>query len=846
MKRLYSLILIALLTSFQAYGQCNIIYASNDGTGTGGPSDPTDIVSAFATATSGDIIRLDTGLYILDNPLNLIGGVTIVGGFIEEDAWTKTSDPAQTELRRSNLNAEGPGGQDRIVAIYGNAIANFSVRNVMITTEDASVAGRTTYSLHLTNCSDYIFSRVMVYSGDGAAGSDGGGGVNGANATDGLPGNPGFNDNNCDAGIGGDGSDGAGTGFGGLGTGGPNAPPCDEPGIPGVAGGTSTVSRSGGGGGGGGGGGESNNIGGIGGEGGGVFGVFGPNAVTGVGGTPAGCAAGGPGGLGGAGTAGILGTNGTDGFAPSHVAGFFQIGTDGAVGSNGSGGQGGAGGGGGAGQGGGACIDGSGSGGGGGGGGGEGGTGGTGATAGGGSFAVYLYNNGTGGVFVQCNAASGVFGGGGAGGTGGTGGAGGVGGLGSTYTGGSEVGAGGDGGAGGNGGDGGNGGNGSDGEVADLHLNGGTGPTADLVFDLAGQPLVTLDGEICAFLTYDFTATFSGAWDFGASAVPSTGLGLIAATTYTATGLFDLIFDGNIYNEFVFVSANSSTLADAGADQTMCESAATGISVTGNTPVLGTGGWTSLGAATVDSPATETSTVSGLVPGLNQFVWTITSSCCPSADTVDILVNPETPAFPSVTPCGSYTVPSGDETYYSDGVYNDTIPTSAGCDSVMTITVTFQIVDVGVTQTGGTFMADFAGATYEWVDCDNSFAPLVPAETGQSFTPTTNGNYAVIVTDGGCADTSACFMITDVGLLNLTLLQIVVYPNPVKDILTIENMNKVAIELKIFNAAGQLVIEDKSAEEIVQLSLGELPEGVYHLQIISEGEGTLNHTIVKE
>lgn len=41
----------------------------------------------------------------------------------------------------------------------------------------------------------------------------------------------------------------------------------------------------------------------------------------------------------------------------------------------------------------------------------------------------------------------------------------------------------------------------------------------------------------------------------------------------------------------------------------------------------------------------------------------------------------------SVNACESYTVPSGDETYTSSGVYMDTIPNYLGCDSVMTITV---------------------------------------------------------------------------------------------------------------------------------------------------------------
>ncbi|MFT4681776.1 MAG: hypothetical protein ACI9YU_001626 [Flavobacteriales bacterium] len=41
----------------------------------------------------------------------------------------------------------------------------------------------------------------------------------------------------------------------------------------------------------------------------------------------------------------------------------------------------------------------------------------------------------------------------------------------------------------------------------------------------------------------------------------------------------------------------------------------------------------------------------------------------------------------AVAKCTSYTVPSGDETYTSSGVYMDTIPSASGCDSVLTISV---------------------------------------------------------------------------------------------------------------------------------------------------------------
>ncbi len=47
-----------------------------------------------------------------------------------------------------------------------------------------------------------------------------------------------------------------------------------------------------------------------------------------------------------------------------------------------------------------------------------------------------------------------------------------------------------------------------------------------------------------------------------------------------------------------------------------------------------------------------------------------------------------TGAVITTSACSSYTVPSGDETYTSDGTYYDTIPNSSGCDSLLTIHLT--------------------------------------------------------------------------------------------------------------------------------------------------------------
>jgi len=63
------------------------------------------------------------------------------------------------------------------------------------------------------------------------------------------------------------------------------------------------------------------------------------------------------------------------------------------------------------------------------------------------------------------------------------------------------------------------------------------------------------------------------------------------------------------------------------------------------------------------------------------------AALCDSIMTITVNITGGTTSSFPVSSCTSYTVPSGDETYFVDGVYLDTIPNHLGCDSVMTITV---------------------------------------------------------------------------------------------------------------------------------------------------------------
>jgi len=127
-----------------------------------------------------------------------------------------------------------------------------------------------------------------------------------------------------------------------------------------------------------------------------------------------------------------------------------------------------------------------------------------------------------------------------------------------------------------------------------------------------------------------------------------------------------------------------------------------------------------------------------------------------------------------------------------------------------------------------TLTATATGASYQWVDCDNGNA-IIPSETNQTFTPTANGNYAVIVTIGNCTETSICTSITTVSTNDLEMdTRLSIYPNPVNAELIIHS-NEVIQNVNIVNLLGKTVRNISSSKHMIDVS--DLPSGIYFVNI---------------
>jgi hypothetical protein len=165
------------------------------------------------------------------------------------------------------------------------------------------------------------------------------------------------------------------------------------------------------------------------------------------------------------------------------------------------------------------------------------------------------------------------------------------------------------------------------------------------------------------------------------------------------------------------------------------------------------------------------------------------------------------------------------------GVYKDTLTASNSCDSIITLNLTVNSADINVTKSGNTLTAAATGATWQWLDCDSNSKAIAGA-TGKTYTPVKTGNYAVKVTQNGCTDTSVCTNVVIVGIDDLEQPLCNIYPNPVRDEVTIEVGSGIkGSSFTIIDNSGKAVITGTLTEFRNAVSLKHLAPGFYLIRV---------------
>ena len=185
-----------------------------------------------------------------------------------------------------------------------------------------------------------------------------------------------------------------------------------------------------------------------------------------------------------------------------------------------------------------------------------------------------------------------------------------------------------------------------------------------------------------------------------------------------------------------------------------------------------------------------------------------------------------------VTVCDYYILPGNPDTVRVSGSYVRVIENQAGCDSLVLVSVDIRqsITVYALTDING-LHADVPvssmGVSYQWMDCDNQFQPI-PGATDKDFLPPSPGNYAVLVDNGACVDTSACITFIPSSIHTADPYELQVYPNPGNTGFSVSGNQPLSVE--VIGPDGKIVHHEGINEEH-RINSQSWSEGVYVIRL---------------
>jgi hypothetical protein len=187
--------------------------------------------------------------------------------------------------------------------------------------------------------------------------------------------------------------------------------------------------------------------------------------------------------------------------------------------------------------------------------------------------------------------------------------------------------------------------------------------------------------------------------------------------------------------------------------------------------------------------------------GTNVITWTFTDNNGNSVtqqQTINIndvsAPQPDVANLPLVEGCNSVTPTAPTATDNCAGVVTGTPDVTFPITTAGTTTVTWtfddgngntssqtqdvevSLIDLTVTQNGTQLSANQTGVSYQWIDCGTG-QPISGA-IGQGYQPSTTGEYAAILDNGTCVDTTECVLVDFTNLIEVNSTQLTLYPNP--------------------------------------------------------------------
>jgi len=180
--------------------------------------------------------------------------------------------------------------------------------------------------------------------------------------------------------------------------------------------------------------------------------------------------------------------------------------------------------------------------------------------------------------------------------------------------------------------------------------------------------------------------------------------------------------------------------------------------------------------------------------------------------------------------CPGATYIFGSQVLTAPGNYYEVFPTSGGCDSIAEVTLTSPVFNLTISQSGPSLTSLQTGAQYQWINCSGNTP--IPGANGQNYVATANGQYAVIITLGGCSDTTVCATVTNVGLNDLQSAGISASPNPfIENVNLIFPLTCINKQIVIYDITGRELFKSLITGEKMEIPSSSWISAVYYVSI---------------
>ena len=241
------------------------------------------------------------------------------------------------------------------------------------------------------------------------------------------------------------------------------------------------------------------------------------------------------------------------------------------------------------------------------------------------------------------------------------------------------------------------------------------------------------------------------------------------------------------------------------------------------------------------SNGSATSQAQNLSLGSYWYEVTDTNGCY-TTDTVFIDQPNQLVGIDSIIACDSYTWIDGITYFSSNNTAMTTISGQNGCDSVVTLNLNINKIDSTIVRLGSTIYTQSGYDSYQWFECTSNGLVALNNQTNDSITITVNGDYAVVITNEGCSDTSTCIAINDIGFNEYIDVKFSLFPNPttgkIKIVKEGSSISNNSYQLQLIDGRGRLVGDRKVnfRDNFILIDLENYTSGVYHLILINENE----------